>query len=89
MRRPRTGGARRAPQRPDPDAPMRITLEGTVAELSEAAVLLGDVLDLVDVSDPYDNADPARRGFGLQRLYLRAPLRPPPGAQPPGRDGGS
>lgn len=65
---------------------MRITLEGTPGDLSEAAVLLGDVLDLVHVSDPYENADPARRGFGLQRLYLRARLRPPLGAQPTAPD---
>jgi hypothetical protein len=38
-------------------APMKIRLEGTPTECEQAAALLGHVLDVVSVSDPYPNRD--------------------------------
>lgn len=61
--------------------PVRITIEGDLAELAEAGARLGEVLTLTSVSEPYENTRPGRPGFGKFRLYVRAELPPPDSRQ--------
>jgi len=49
---------------------MKIRLEGTPQECEQAAPLLGEVLDVVSVSDPYPNRGQSR----LVRVYVEVRL---------------
>ncbi|TDX84974.1 hypothetical protein [Amycolatopsis arida] len=49
---------------------MKLRLTGTLAELSEAAALLGEVFELLEVSEPYPNRGTSK----LYRLYVDADL---------------
>jgi hypothetical protein len=51
---------------------VKLRLEGTSAECEQAAALLGQVLDVVSVSDPYPNRGRSR----LVRVYVEARLDP-------------
>ncbi|WP_236567331.1 hypothetical protein [Nocardia sp. CY41] len=46
-------------------------MTGTLAELSEARTLLGDVFELIEASEPYPN----RGGSKLHRVYVEAEIR--------------
>lgn len=51
---------------------MKIRIMGTRAELAEAGALLGDVFELLEVSEPYRN----KGASVLYRLYVEATLYP-------------
>lgn len=52
---------------------MKIRIMGTRAELEEAAARLGEVFELLEVSEPYQN----RGGSKLYRLYVEAVVPAP------------
>ena len=60
---------------------MKIRLDGTPTECEQAAALLGHVLDVVSVSDPYPNRGRSR----LVGVYVEARLDPPPEPAEPRR----
>ena len=66
---------------------MKIRLEGTPQECQQAAPLLGEVLDVVSVSDPYPNRGQSR----LVRVYVEvrptASARSTATTRPPRRHG--
>lgn len=52
---------------------MKIRIMGTLDELSEAAARLGEVFELLEVSDPYQNRGTSK----LYRLYVEAAIPAP------------
>lgn len=54
---------------------MKIRITGTHAELHQAAARLGEVFEVLEVSQPYPN----RGASQLYRLYAEARLRSPTG----------
>lgn len=50
---------------------MKIRLTGTLDELRSASVLLGEIFELLEVSEPYPN----RGNSKLYRVYAEAAIR--------------
>jgi hypothetical protein len=58
--------------RPPPAPRPELRITGTRAELSKAGALLGDVFEVLEVSEPYKNRGESQ----LYRLYVEATIPP-------------